>query len=37
LEAATDGASAAATKHGQSVLSIYAWQRKVDQAAAGQG
>lgn len=38
LEAATqDGVSAAATKHGTSRFSIYAWQRKVDRAAAGQG
>lgn len=38
LEAATeDGVSAAATKHGTSRFSIYAWQRKVDLAAAGQG
>jgi transposase InsO family protein len=38
LEAATgDGVSAAAKKHGASRFSIYAWQRKVNLAAAGQG
>jgi transposase InsO family protein/transposase-like protein len=38
LEAAgTDGVTAAADKHDVSRFSIYAWQRKVKKAAAGQG
>ena len=38
LESATeDGVSAAAKEYGASRFSIYAWQRKVDLAAAGQG
>jgi transposase InsO family protein len=36
-DAARDGVTAAATKHGMSRFSIYDWRRKVTRAAAGQG
>ena len=36
-DAAKDGVTAAAMKHGMSRFSIYDWQRKVTRAAAGQG
>jgi transposase InsO family protein len=36
-DAAKDGVTAAASKHGVSRFSIYDWQRKVTKAAAGEG
>lgn len=36
-DAATDGVTVAAEKHGVSRFSIYDWQRKVTKAAAGEG